>query len=251
MKNISKKTVAVLICVVFLTTTIFASAMALKLENNSEIEEKKLNIETNLKKEIITLYRHDLDGSVEAYDVEIEYAEGEDLETVIARKCEEKFLEDSKFIDFLRNITEKIKNWLFNRTDDQNDVIDNGNNETPAFIGAMGLVIVRSRGRGLHLKPFLRPVKLIRGFIPFRLVNFPRQFIFARYNNDNARTVLIPLLRNALGSNVTQEITGMHSTLLIGFAGWATWTGYTSGPLTLLPRVTFGIANVALCRSLN
>lgn len=262
MKSISKKMMAVLICLIFIST-VFASATAIKLENKSEIptEEKNEITETGLLTKVITLYRHGLDGSVEAHEVEIEYREGDDLEEIIAQKCEEKFFQDTGFIDFLKNLTgniiERIKN-LFNRTGDQNDT-NNGNNNNgndtnetqKAFIGSLGLVVVRSRGRGFHLKPRSRPLRLMKGILPFRVVKFVQPFIFARYNNQNARTTLTPLVRNALGSNVTKEMTGVHSTLLLGFAGWATWSGYTSGPLNLIPRVTIGISNVAISRNRN
>lgn len=252
MKGISKKMTSIMICVLFLTT-VFASVTALKIKN-TKIEKEENNADLEIKTKTITLYRHGLDGSVEPYEVKVEYTSEENLDEAIAEKCKQKFLEDSKFMDWLKNLTDKIKNWFNksddNDTDDGDDQNDTNDSQKP-FIFSGGLVLVISRGKGFHFKPVRSITKLLKAFIPFKAVKFLRLPTFCRYNNQKAKTTLIPLARHALGYNVTKTMTGLHSTVLLGFRGWTSWWGFTSGVVDIIPEITVGISNLAMCRNRN
>ncbi|MEF8879466.1 MAG: hypothetical protein V5A64_03635 [Candidatus Thermoplasmatota archaeon] len=257
MKINCKKIIALLTCLLFVTTALSgSSALTIKKQETDIIEQTE---EETITKKVI-LNRVGVDGEITPIEINLSYSENEDFSEVLEEKCKQMFFNDSRFMEFFRNITNKIKNF-FNRSQNDtnetngNNTDDNDQNESnqtvPSFIGKAGLLLVSSKGRGFHFQPKKRVLfKTISVLNPFRRGRInPKTFIFCKYKNNRAETKITPLVRSAIfGSNATATMDGKHSMLLLGFCGYTSWLGRFSGLIDILPKTTFGISTMAFCK---
>jgi len=196
MRKLEKKLIVSFISVVILISGLTTvSAVTIEKENpNIKDDEPSLQTET------VTLYRFGLDGSLTPVEVEVELKEGQDLNDAIEEKCVELLENDPEFQESLDDNT---------------------------TMGALS--IVKSRGRGLHLK--LRPsiqwpikYKLFPMLPPyvFRRVHIP--IVYCKYTRDDrALTTITPL-----SGEIATTVEGPHSVLCIGFYGFKWWAGHVS-----------------------
>jgi len=196
MHNLGKKFIVSLVALFILISGI-STVSAITIQNEKPVE---IEDETPVTTETVTLLKFGVDGSVKPVKVEIELKEGENLNDLVEEKCEELILNDPEFQSLL----------------DEN---------TTRNIASM----VRSRGRGFHLKltPVYRWVMkfdlfpLLPPYI-FRSIKIP--IIFCKYPRDSrAFTTVTPLLTGE--ANTTE---GPHSVTCVGFYGFKWWLGHIS-----------------------
>lgn len=217
MNILLKKSIALMVCIFFVLTSMTAISESIVDEKNITIIEK------------VTLLRYGPDGSVEPVIVEIELKEDQDIDNVIAEKCNELLSLDQEIQDLLNNQT--------------------GVNRTSGVFK-----VVSSKGKGLHfkLKTRLRLTlnkKLTSLKLP-RISVIPRKpLIYCNYVNDpNAYTEVSPMFKS--DPNATKIVTGNHSVLALNFIGYTSWSGrFSFTPFDILPRSFSGIALFIICKS--
>ncbi len=192
-----KNKISVILVIHIIILSGISAASAIDIKNKSlTCEEKK----SNVKVETVTLFRYGLDGSETPFEFEIQIIDDVDLYELIEKKCEELIEQDFEFQKLLDNKSKL--NFLS---------------------------MVRSKGRGIHLKiapQFIWPVRfklfpLLPPYI-FRRVRIP--IIYCRYSRDsNAYTKVTPLV-----SGVAKTTRESHSVLSIGFYGFKWWIGSIS-----------------------
>lgn len=168
----------------------------------------------------MTLYRHGPDGTIEPIKVVLKYLENEDIDEVIADKCEELFKEDKEL------------------------------NQTLFSGFKLGFYCtVKSRGRGFHYQMQLAGKLLIR----YSLVRLglPRMhsllttpIVFCSYKKDpRANTTITPLVLN-----ISKHMSGNHTVLVRNFVGITSWSGrFSITPLDIFPRSFYGLAKTVIC----
>ncbi len=218
MKNISKKIIALTICLLFLLT--IAEVSVSKTISKKEYSKTKEIVETKT----YTLYRYGNNGKITPVQVEIDITEDTDLSKVLEEKCVELFNEDEE----LQKNIEEIKNEKNN----SNSSMD------------LGLFYIKSRGKGFHFKSKLL-VKILTKILLFSIglpnfkVNPKRRTIICNYRNDpNAYTNINPII-SLKGENNNTFINGSHRVIAKSFRGYTTWLGRFSFA-RLLPRTFVG-----------
>lgn len=206
---------------VLFTTLIFlvsgaATASEIYIEKDIENSEEETP-SLSLPKTVI-LYRHGVDGSITPIKVEVDSDISEDSGDAIFEKCQELFENDEEFKNYSR-----IKVNLFS--------------------------LVSSKGRGFHYQMQLLG-KLSYKYILFRLglpriiTVFKDPIIICKYNNEQAKTTITPLIIPGL----TLRFNGSHMVIAHNFIGFTSWVGrFAITPLNLTPRSFFGIARLVLC----
>lgn len=195
--TLEKKLIVTLVSLIILLSGLStASAISIKKDSSYTSE-----AETSTSTKMVTLYRFGTDGSITPVEVEVEVEEGQDINEAIEEKCLTILENDTEFQGLLndsvsRNITS----------------------------------IVRSRGRGFHLK-FVFTIQWLKSFdffplLPpyiFRRIRIP--IVYCKYKNDpKAKTTITPLL-NRTNKLVVE---GPHSVRSIGFFGFKWWFGHIS-----------------------
>jgi len=230
MKNSTKKSLVIFICLAFLLPSITVSS-AENLKIFKPIE--SMNFEkTSCTKKTFTIYRFGPDGSISPIKVDIDTNEDKDLGEIIANKCEELFEKDTQ----MQNLIEiDLENLTF------------------GFICK-----VKSHGKGFHYKSMLLE-KIILRFTLFRL-GLPRfttilhtPLVACRYAKDNsAKTKITKIFGDNDTANKTMIIEGNHTVIAQNFIGYTTWLGrFSKTLLDLVPRAFAGIARFAVCIKLN
>ena len=215
MKKHTKKTIAILLCLVFIISTV-ATSSAIKLDN----KDSKDSIESSKK---VQLIRFGPDGTTTPIEVDIDLNENQDEVELIIEKCKQLFSEDTEINDFLKATAE--------------------NNDSNFSFGMNAFIV--SKGRGFHFKTKLKIRFVIVNCILDKLLPWNRNKIFRRwvicnYKNDSrAKTTIYP---NVL-VNSTQVINGSHALLMNNFVGFALWSGrFDKSFLDILPRLIVGKA---------
>jgi hypothetical protein len=167
-----KKLVTIFLIFVFLITGLTTSSAYTIEKNVGKIKCIKALDAAPLTK-TITVYRYGVNGEITPVEIELELEKGIDINEAISKKCEELLENDIEF--------QSYKKLRLN-------------------IGILSFV--NTRGRGLHLKPFLR-----------------FHFILCRYSNDRWATTTI---RPLIGGNAT-TIRGPHRVMSFGFFGFKWW----------------------------
>ena len=196
MQKSNKKIIVILVIFVIILSGISAVS-AIEIKNKSLTPEEK---KSNTTVETVTLYRCGLDGSETAFEFEIQIDDETDIYEIIEKKCEELIEKDFEFQELLANRTKL--NFLS---------------------------MVRSRGRGIHLKISPQHIwptrfKIFPLLLPyiFRRVRIP--IIYCRYTKDpRAFTKVTPLIGGA-----AKTISEKHSVFSIGFYGFKWWIGCVS-----------------------
>jgi hypothetical protein len=224
MQKWMKKSIALVICLMFLLTAV-ASCNAIKIEKNNDVEDEPDKYQSSSRS--ITLQRVGPDGSITPIEVTLKLENDEDLIEAVIEKCEE-----------LMNSDAEMKN-LFDVNEDEDD--ENG-------LEIDYRVKITSYGRGFHFKTKYRFtfVFLNRFFnllFPWIRLQFTRPWVFCRYDNDSkAKTVI---KRNIFNSTV---IEGNHSILLRHFVGFALWSGrFDNSSGNLFPKLIHGRAKIIVC----
>ena len=194
-----KKLIVILVALGFITSGI-AVASGEHVNKIYNYEPEKVTSEKEENTLTVTLLKHQFDGSVTPFEVEIKLEEGMDIEKVIEDKCDE-LLEDDKVYRSLNdeNITQEL------------------------------VMKIRSRGRGIHFRfnsriQFFKLYKLFPLFPPYFRTLIIVPLIFCQYTRDKqAFTVLTPIS----GNNST-TIVGPHRVISIGFYGVSWWIGKVS-----------------------
>lgn len=191
-----KLVVTVVSLIILLSGISTASAISIKKDNPYSNED-----EISTSTEIVTLYRFGADGSITPVKVEVEVEEGQDINEAIEEKCVEILENDVEFKGILNeNVSRNFTS------------------------------IVRSRGRGFHLK-FVFKIQWMKlfDFLPllppyiFRRIHIP--IIYCRYKDDEkAKTTVIPIFDKVN----TTVIEGPHKVRCIGFVGFKWWFGHIS-----------------------
>ena len=196
MHNLGKKFIVSLVALFILISGI-STVSAITIQNEKPVE---IEDETPVTTETVTLLKFGVDGMVEPVKIKIQLKEGEKLNDLVEEKCEELLLNDPEFKGiFDKNSTTNITS------------------------------IVKSRGRGFHLKltPSIKwPMRIdIFPLLPpyiFRSIKIP--IIFCKYPRDSrAFTTVTPLLTGE--ANTTE---GPHSVTCVGFYGFKWWLGHVS-----------------------
>jgi hypothetical protein len=150
----------------------------------------------------VTVYRFGTDGSVQPVNIEIDVEDGQDINDVIAEKCEQMMENDLEFQSLALNNTTSFS----------------------------ALSIVKSKGRGLHLKlspriQYIKNYKLFPMLPPYFRTAIFIPIVFCKYSRDlKASTTIKPLLN----PNNTRVLKGIHSVLCVGFYGFKWWIGRVS-----------------------
>ena len=166
-----KYLILLLISIILLSGLTTSSAYSLEKQSTEIYIEKPLDPEPLTR--TITIYRYGIAGDIKPIEIEINLEQGKDINDLISEKCEELLIEDEEFQEI-----SKLK----------------------TSIGILS--IVKSRGRGIHIKPSPR-----------------LKFIYCRYPRDSwATTTILPLI----GRNIT-TIRGPHSVMSFGFVGLKWW----------------------------
>ncbi len=237
----TKKIIAILSCLMFVIT-IFTNVSSLDIEKKAESDNEIENIET------ITFYRLGVDDSITTMSVDINLEENKDIEEILEDKCRELFENDPEFQSYIENEG--------NNLDTENEV--DSSNLLQNFVGAWGILLVSSRGKGLHLKT--KPIYSIYLKLNLFKIKLPRIVIrkiishmFCRYPNDpTAKTTIIPLIRTSINPYSIRNITGNHSVYVHRFMGFTTWLGRKDfSPLNMAPRAFYGIARRVICHKLS
>jgi hypothetical protein len=195
LNKIEKKLIALLISLL-ISSSILSTVSATSFNN----DDFQGNIENTTKK-IVTLSRYGLDGSVTLIKVEIEVNQGENINDKIEEKCAELLKNDPELQKLL-----------------ENNITKNS------------LSLIRSKGRGLHVKfipsitfPTTGKISQLLSPDKYRKIRIP--IIYCKYPNDaNAFTTTSSLFH----VNNTNTTTGPHSVLCIGFYGYKWWLGHIS-----------------------
>jgi len=225
MKNIYKKPLTLIICVLFLLT--IAQAGMSKTLNS----EKKEEIENQVDTQKITLYRYGVNGEITPVEVEIDLSE-EDIGKAMQEKCQELFEEDQELQNYVLNLETKA--------------------QKSGLKFGWGSYRITSHGKGYHFKTkwILRLViKLILIKLGLPRINLPgrRRVIFCNYNKDpNANTTIEPIL-GIIGTRNLTYIEGNHSIFVNNFVGFTTWIGRFSKSF-LLPRAFYGIGTFFIAK---
>ena len=210
-KKIMKQSLALVLCVIFLSTSVSTAVVS---EENEEVK--------NIPKKV-TLLRYGPDGTVKPVEVDVTIDDGENLEEALADKCEELCEKDVEIQNFINKFAINNTNRTF---------------------GLGVLKKVKSSGRGFHFKSILRiEIKIKRKLLSNLLPKIKiRPFVYCNYKNDpNAYTKISPILSNS--PNSSKIISGSHKVLAIGFIGYTTWLGRTSfSPIDIFPRSFSGIS---------
>lgn len=197
-----KKLIVILVALGFITSGIaVASGENVSVTKYNIKETEDVISEKDQNTIIVTLFKHEFDGSKTPMEVEIELEEGRDIEDLIEEKCLE-LLEDDPIIERLN--------------DDEN-------------ISQELIMKIRSRGRGLHIRfnsriQFFKLYKLFPVLPPYfrTFIIFP--LIFCQYSNDNRANTTI----SQIGGNNTTSVNGPHRVISIGFYGVSWWIGKVS-----------------------
>lgn len=195
MHKIDKKLVAIILSML-ISSSILSTVSAIPFYNDNLKDNS-----VNTTKKIVTLSKYGLDGSVTLMKVEIKINPGEDITDKIEEKC----------IELLKNDPE-LQKLL------ENNITKNT------------LSLIRSRGRGLHVKfnpslpwPINNKISQLLSSDKYRKIHIP--IIYCRYPNDAKAYTITHSLFNNSNSNTT---TGAHSVLCIGFYGFKWWLGHVS-----------------------
>jgi len=197
MLKFEKKIIVTLVSIIILISG-FSTISATSIKKDSSYSNQE---ETSSLTKTVTVYRYGADGSITPVEVEIELKEGQDFNEAIEEKCLQILTNDPEFKGLLN---------------------DN--------ISRSSISLIKSRGRGLHLR-FCLSITWLKKFdlfplLPpyiFRRVNIP--IIYCKYRFDQkAITKITPLLDL---SNTT-IITGPHIVRSIGFYGFKWWLGHIS-----------------------
>lgn len=182
--------------IILLSAISTATAISIKNFNPYNKED-----ETSISTETVTLYRFGQDGLITPIKVEIKVEEGQDINKAIEEKSVELLENDVEFKGLLNeNVSRNFTS------------------------------IIRSRGKGFHLKFNIR-IKWWKSFdflplLPsyfFRRVNIP--IVYCRYKNDTkAKTTVIPIFDRVN----TTVLEGPHKVRCIGFVGFKWWFGHIS-----------------------
>lgn len=235
-----KKTIAIVLCLMFLTT-IFTNVNALEVKKKAEEDIEEENIET------ITFYRIGIDDSITTVSIDINLEENKDIEEILEDECRELFEKDPEFQSYIQDEKENLN--------DEDEVDNLGLLQN--FIGAWGILLVSSRGKGLHLKT--KPIysiylklNLLKLKLPRFIVRKIISLMFCRYPEDpNSKTTIIPLIRTSINPCSIKKMTGNHSVYVHRFMGYTTWLGRKScSPLDIIPRAFYGIARRVVCHKL-
>lgn len=211
MREKTKKTLVLIVCLLFLsitfTDTYFSKSLKIKNENEETIDKKTLN-----------LYRHGINGEITQVETEIELKENEDIDEAILEKCRELFKKDNEFQKYIKNL--KIQ----------------ANNSNLTY-GA-GLFSIRSSGKGFHFKTkWLLRIAIKYLMFKFKLpaLGIPgrKSILFCSYKNDpDAQTKISPML-SLSGIQNSTEINGEHSIFVANFRGFTTWPGRSTNFFSL------------------
>jgi len=226
MKNIIKKALVLIICLLCIsivaTETCFCKTLTKKVEKE-EITDTKT----------VTLYRHGFKGEITQVETQIKLKENMDIEKALEKKCKELFEEDNKFQNYIKNKMLQLNN--------SNLTLD------------VGLFFITSHGKGFHFKTKW-VLRMVTKYILFKL-NLPslgipgrKRILFCSYENDpNALTNVTPII-SLLGNKNNTVIDGNHTIAVLNFRGFTTWPGRFTNLFSLftnfkpiLSRAFYGI----------
>ncbi len=242
MNDFKKKSIALIICFTFITLAVVTSS-AQEVQHHSNIEDTSEQITST--SNVVTLYRHGLDGSITPIEIDISIEDGQDIEEVLDEKCREILEADEE----IQEQAQALSDLTF---------------------GA--IVYVESRGKGFHYQAKLIEKLFLRFWLwklvlPRIALFMARPLVFCRYDKDpEARTYFktisptkwisyyIPdnIEQFLWRQNRTVEIKGNHSVAVNSFIGITSWIGrFSFSPLNLRAHRFFGYGRFVVTNKLK